>query len=905
MASAQKKPNRYLPQKEAALYKNALRFYEHKQYKKGLKTTDQILRKCPDHGETLAMKGLFCSHLDRKEEGFDLIRKGLKNDITSQTCWHVYGLVHRADKNYEEASKCYANALKFDKDPSGKDVNMNLVRDYSLLQIQMRNYETFNETRHQLLSLRPANRMYWLGLAISYHLLHKYETAEKVLAAYEETLKEQPEGVLDFDHSEMLLYKNQVIEESGEFEKALKHLEEIEKKVLDKRAWKETKGRLLEKLGRVPEAESVWHGLLRENWDCKLYLDSLLRCRGLTLGSPASLTSEESAALVKALDTLLEEFPKSSIIKNTPLRYSQGEDFRTRMNTHLVYALRKGIPSLWVSIKDLYTDASKSKIIGEIVQGYYKNLKEHGRFTAPTSAEEKDVKEPPTAFLWTMYFLAQHFDNRWSRDTKKALETIDEALEHTPTSVELHMCKARILKHAGDIPGAASEMERARELDLQDRFINSKATKYLLRAGELEKAENVVKLFARTDSTDPLSDLVDMQCMWYALEAADMHAKNGRYGKALKKYHQIEKHFIDIYDDQFDFHSYCLRKTTLRSYISLLRLEDRLRNHPFYFKAAVGAVGVYLRLWEERKAQAKKKEEKEGEKKKEAAVLVEPLWTKRMWGIRSLGASGKGADGKMEDGADDSSLSAAERKKAARKARKAELKNQENTKPNGTTTTSSSSSTSDQKKDAKSLAAAAEKQKKEEEEEAKLLKLNEEDAEGALLKEAVGFLKGLQEFGSVRIEGWVLGVEVFLRMGKILLALRSLKKAYRIDPSNPDVHRSIVWFWREVTSRRSTLNPTILKVIDSEFVSTKSSGRSRTPSPKRSIDTDSLSPLFPSWSSDLKSFNKFFLEKNKGSAEHVLAGAEVLAELGDVEGGVKALKGVLDGEVTVKLEVRV
>ena len=29
--------------------------------------------------------------------------------------WHVYGLLQRSDKKYDEAIKCYRNALKWDK----------------------------------------------------------------------------------------------------------------------------------------------------------------------------------------------------------------------------------------------------------------------------------------------------------------------------------------------------------------------------------------------------------------------------------------------------------------------------------------------------------------------------------------------------------------------------------------------------------------------------------------------------------------------------------------------------------------------------------------------------------------------------------------------------------------------
>lgn len=39
-----------------------------------------------------------------------------------------------------------------------------------------------------------------------------------------------------------------------------------------------------------------------------------------------------------------------------------------------------------------------------------------------------------------------------------------------------------------------------------------------------------------------------------------------------------------------------MRKITLRSYVDLLKLEDVLRQHPFYFKAARIAIEIYLKL---------------------------------------------------------------------------------------------------------------------------------------------------------------------------------------------------------------------------------------------------------------------------------------------------------------------
>lgn len=87
--------------------------------------------------ETLAMKGLTLNCLGRKDEAYEYVRRGLRNDLKSPVCWHVYGLLQRSDKKYDEAIKCYRNALKWEKE------NIQILRDLSLLQIQMRDLEGY------------------------------------------------------------------------------------------------------------------------------------------------------------------------------------------------------------------------------------------------------------------------------------------------------------------------------------------------------------------------------------------------------------------------------------------------------------------------------------------------------------------------------------------------------------------------------------------------------------------------------------------------------------------------------------------------------------------------------------------------------------------------------------------
>lgn len=61
------------------------------------------------------MKGLILNCVQRKEEAYDHVRRGLRNDLTSHVCWHVFGLLQRSDRKYDEAIKAYRNALRWDK----------------------------------------------------------------------------------------------------------------------------------------------------------------------------------------------------------------------------------------------------------------------------------------------------------------------------------------------------------------------------------------------------------------------------------------------------------------------------------------------------------------------------------------------------------------------------------------------------------------------------------------------------------------------------------------------------------------------------------------------------------------------------------------------------------------------
>ena len=90
-------------------------------------------------------------------------------------------------------------------------------------------------------------------------------------------------------------------------------------------------------------------------------------------------------------------------------------------------------------------------------------------------------------------------------------------MAHTPTLVELYMAKAKVLKHAGDLRQAVQVLDYGRRLDLADRHINARTTKYLLRANRCTQAEQTIDLFVKSDKEYSLS-LFELQCVWYYVE---------------------------------------------------------------------------------------------------------------------------------------------------------------------------------------------------------------------------------------------------------------------------------------------------------------------------------------------------------------------------------------------------
>ncbi|TIC20481.1 N-terminal acetyltransferase A, auxiliary subunit [Wallemia mellicola] len=606
--------SKQLGSKEMSLFRQLLQLHDERQYKKGVKVADTILKKNPEHGETLAMKGLILYNMGEKESGLDYVKRGVRLDLTSHIVWHVYGIVQRQEHKYEDALKSYTQALRHDSE------NVALIRDVCTLSTHLRQFEPLVEQRLFMLKTRPSMRSHWISAAVALDLAGHQDKALLVLSDFEGTLSDlnNADASLKYEMSEVYLYHISILEKLEKYQEALQMLTDKQLNISDLVAWRESHARILTSLDKLDEAGDAWRLLIQSNPENKGYYIGFFKTKKIDLTQ--NLEEKEKVSALKTLGLFYEQFPKAGVIQRLRLDLAFKESFKDIAHEYITSRLTKGVPSLFVDLKSLYNDVEKLQIIGDLVEGYRTELEKSCKYSSTD-----DKTQPTTSYIWTLYYLTQHYSQ--IRQYEKALETVKTAIEHTPTLPELYLAQGRTLKRLGNQAGACESVEIARELDGQDRFLNGKSAKYLIRNGEIEKAEQLLSLFTRKAAPSSAYDLCDMEALWFMREEAKSYGQKQEYGMALKRLHQVFDTFNQWEEDQYDFHIYCLRKYTIRSYLTTLKLEDELRQNKNYIDSAIEAVRIYYQLHDDsslvekltnpqsglpdKKAQKKAKKEKE------------------------------------------------------------------------------------------------------------------------------------------------------------------------------------------------------------------------------------------------------------------------------------------------------
>lgn len=459
-----------------------------------------------------------------------------------------------------------------------------------------------------MLDARPNLRPSWVAYAVAAYLSGDYTLAADVVAKYNDSFS-AADRADRYEESELLLFQNKCLEKLGDIEVALAHLQTHEASIVDKFFLKTKSAEYLTLLGRFAEAKEAWLALVASQTE-NFRLHSGLQAAHLEL--PAELSqqafalkrlelpstqfqlSDDQLASLRDLYRNQADFQKSRAVTKIVLTVVQGEELKSSLANHIRQSLHEGVPALFHDICSLVrapnpVDPTRTvfvteprdfeshpivRLTVEIVDNLIANLQSNGTFLdAPSETDELEV---PTSLLWAL-FLRTHLLERSGR-LEEALVSIQQCLDHTPTALDMYMKKGRILKKLGRLIEASVEMDHVRSLDLQDRYLNNKATKYLLRANNIPQAMETVALFTKHDG-DPQQTLSDLQCNWYELELAEALARTKQWGPALKKFNSIQKHFTDYVEDMFDFHHFAMRKVSecvhlLMKWCCIVQIDD-------------------------------------------------------------------------------------------------------------------------------------------------------------------------------------------------------------------------------------------------------------------------------------------------------------------------------------------
>ena len=818
-----------LPRKEGDLFNDALISYEQRKFKDALHAIEKILKKFPNHGETLCMKGLITRHCElkpnekeeeRKKKAHEFVSVGVKNNIFSHVCWHVYGLLHKADRNYKEASKCYSQALKIDPN------NFLVVRDLAQAHLMLREMDEYVDARRKLFELKmgqPGSSDRANQIVIGLFMSEKWEECLEMLNEFEkfDTMdrtrrngellakkKEIPEPTYEdtFQESEILLFRAVVLEKMGKVDECVELLEKNEKKIVDDAArltqlcrLKIAKGDATaareiaenDLVNRMPDNEK-FHELMHESMNTKV-----------SLMEPPMKRSEEDIAKLKTLyDALQKKHAKSSVCKRYPLQIvNDSSEFESLLAEYIQKPLRKGVPSLFADISSLYGGIhDEEKSIGKVLKAAADSLKKSGKF--PSSSDNKDdvlEAKPKETHRYALNLLAMHYAKIGKID--EALKCIDEAIEAKDENdgdndgeqekvLEFHLNKSRFLKRAGDLEGAYEESEIARNMDLADRYINSVSVKRAFQCGKFREAERLGTLFTR-DAENYKTNLFDMQCNWYAYEAGHSHEKfEKNTGRALKYYREIRTHCEQIIEDQIDFHRYCVNvKRTLRSFMDTLKMCDDIYASAWFKKAARRAILICVDMHDDPleakkvrvEAKLSKLDQEERKKERQKTRKEEEKKEKEVESFEKL---------------------LAEDLKRAR-----ETKAKRTGKP--VSENSSNTTTTNNNKDSNNNNSAIEKEYLEEKYGAKAFAQASKDP----MEEALSFMNPLlmsaKNDEDVNVQSLVFLVH--FKRQKWVLATKALRKMAKCAPKNPLTHRCVDSLSRAIASIENEIEKQVVQ----------------------------------------------------------------------------------------------
>ncbi|KAL7694898.1 N-acetyltransferase subunit Nat1 [Lotmaria passim] len=569
-----------LPQTQQRQFDKMNREYSNREYTKALRTSDGILSIVPDHVDTLAVRGLILYNLERVEQGYETIKQAILINPRSMVAWHSLGMCQRLDKKYAEALKAFKRALSFDA------TNTEVLRDIASACIQLRDWPQFLDAREKMVTAKSSVRANWVAVSCGHRMLGHSKLAAAVMDVMTSIMDA---GDTPIEVSEAHLYRVELELESGAPQRALELLKKHDADIVDAETKLLLRAKVHAQLGQRSEAEKRYMDVIGSGVSEADSIAALAQLQKVPLDRYLRPLPGHVDKYMEILDRVLAAHPKCDYARRHALDCMPLEQFSERLAAYATPYIQRMIPSLFSVLKSLYVDPPRAAKIGDVFTAVERELeaKDFSRFGGDAN---------PCFILWVWTFLASH--HRRMGDYATAHAYIDKAIAHTPTLELLYLEKAKILAREGKTAEAAEQADFARQLDLQDKYLNSKAAKYYFRDNQIEKGESTMQLFFKpsTVAGDTYLTALESQCYWYEREVGEAFYRRGDYIAALQNLLMFERHHEQNHCELSDFHNYVFRRNTMRPWFDVLECDDKMDRNKFFLKFCPALVRTYMQV---------------------------------------------------------------------------------------------------------------------------------------------------------------------------------------------------------------------------------------------------------------------------------------------------------------------
>ena len=597
-------------------FQMALKEFDAKRYEKVEKLCDRMISKNPKDDQALALKGLNYYFLQKPELGEKILKQALKANFKSPVAWHFYAIFHKEKGNYSQAMKSYNKALNF------APTNFNIIRDLSYMQLYLRQLDSFVQTCKLGVENKPGMLINWVTLAFSYSLVKDYKSA---LAALNSVEKLGKETLKKNDIHELKLFNAMIQSKDKKYEEAMNYLIHFKSELIDKpmvydmivqNAIKAKKYNIgldycTKALNLNPDNINLilYYFIMKINqndFQPKTYNDLL----------NIQENYKYLKDMIEVLSELKNNYPKSKIIKNLELSFSQNEEFEKKFENYFINQLEITIPSIFINIQFIYKlQPHKIKIIQKILDKYNSNIK--------SSSKINDNLDLPIHVAWVYFYEAQHY--LFLSELEEAINYINVAIDITPSVIEFYMVAAKIFKHSYMIDNYILAYDKARMLDVGDRYLNAKTAKIYLRSGDIEKNSELMKEFV----SDPLTEenIKFTETLWYLNECGGAFLIKKNIIRSHYCFKNVINVFLAIIKDQVDFYNFCLRRNMLKDLYHTIVFLNGIAKNKYVIQALIkiDIIYNYLKANENNK-ELEEKFIKEYEKMKEEYSIKEYLF---------------------------------------------------------------------------------------------------------------------------------------------------------------------------------------------------------------------------------------------------------------------------------------